>query len=369
MHLNIGIAHKDYGSHTLFDGLNIPDVSYQRALFLFPGKLLHYTGRYQTNLRSAVYFLPHKHFDLYHTFNSTVLNSRRPWVCSVESIFPRVFNNDWLRRILFRKAVAANCRALLALSHNARKHIEVMNQNEPALPTLLRKTQVLYPSIPDVYEAFKDRVQSEVNSLRLLFVGGEFFRKGGDIAVDAFISLKKEFPQLSLTVVSLLNESNYMQATPPGKAAHYQALMQHHGVHYLPFIPRDKIYDVFSKHDVLLLPTLDDSFGYTVIEAMMMGLVPIASKVRAIPEMISHQENGLLLDVPTNHLGKLIVSEHTQRILYHELRHALISLIENKDYCHRLKAQARTTYLERFSPRIYIPKLRQIYHDARRTKE
>ena len=59
-------------------------------------------------------------------------------------------------------------------------------------------------------------------------------------------------------------------------------------------IGQDKI-QLFSKAWALILPSYHEGFPYTVLEAMASALPVVATRVGAIPEMIQHGTEGLLL--------------------------------------------------------------------------
>jgi glycosyltransferase involved in cell wall biosynthesis len=55
----------------------------------------------------------------------------------------------------------------------------------------------------------------------------------------------------------------------------------------------------YRSIDVFVLPSINESFPNSIMEAMACGCAVIASNVGGIPELISDQENGLLFD-PAN---------------------------------------------------------------------
>ncbi len=52
-------------------------------------------------------------------------------------------------------------------------------------------------------------------------------------------------------------------------------------------LEREKLFEYLSASDVIVIPSLSEGFGYTTIEASMLGKKIIASNVGAIPEVIS----------------------------------------------------------------------------------
>jgi glycosyltransferase involved in cell wall biosynthesis len=54
--------------------------------------------------------------------------------------------------------------------------------------------------------------------------------------------------------------------------------------------------DFYRRLDVFILPSLDEGFGLVAVEAMAMGLPVIGTRVGGIPEILTHDRNGLLVE-------------------------------------------------------------------------
>jgi len=61
-------------------------------------------------------------------------------------------------------------------------------------------------------------------------------------------------------------------------------------------VPHDDMPALYSKIDMLLMPTLREGFGLVVAEAMASGLPVVATRCSAIPELVEHEKGGLLAD-------------------------------------------------------------------------
>ncbi len=57
----------------------------------------------------------------------------------------------------------------------------------------------------------------------------------------------------------------------------------------------DDVRPAVKDFDVLCLPSLQEPFGRSIIEAMALGTAVVATRVGGIPEIVSHDENGLLV--------------------------------------------------------------------------
>jgi glycosyltransferase involved in cell wall biosynthesis len=124
---------------------------------------------------------------------------------------------------------------------------------------------------------------------RLLFVGGDFERKGGPLLLDVFRSRFRRRCELHLV-------------TRDGVEAE-------DGVFVYPDLgPNDdRLRRLYQTCDALVLPTRADCFSLASIEAMAVGLPVITCAVGGIPEIIEHGASGWLLQPNDAHaLGAAI---------------------------------------------------------------
>jgi N-acetyl-alpha-D-glucosaminyl L-malate synthase BshA len=60
---------------------------------------------------------------------------------------------------------------------------------------------------------------------------------------------------------------------------------------------QDRVHEKLAMADVLLLPSETESFGLVALEGMACEVVPIATRVGGVPEVIDHGETGFLAEV------------------------------------------------------------------------
>lgn len=76
-------------------------------------------------------------------------------------------------------------------------------------------------------------------------------------------------------------------------------------------IPQDRVAALFSNHDVFLMPSRYEGFGYVLLEAMAAGCVPVASRIHGVTDfVIQDGRTGLLFPVGSTraaakHLARL----------------------------------------------------------------
>jgi len=114
--------------------------------------------------------------------------------------------------------------------------------------------------------------------LRLLFVGGDFERKGGAVLLEAFRAGLSDLAELDIVT-----------RQPP--AAPEPSIRVHTGL--TPNDPR--LRRLYEGADLFVMPTAGDASPFAVIEALACGLPVIATRVGALDEMVEDGVNGCLV--------------------------------------------------------------------------
>jgi glycosyltransferase involved in cell wall biosynthesis len=240
--------------------------------------------------------LPERDFDAIHALNSVPVLTRRPYVVTFEDHLPRVFDcpipqlNRWLRRELTR----SRCVALLAMSEYAMRQFRVRHRDTPELSQLEAKLELLRPAVPLRRQQPKQHVGDQ---LRLIFVGKDFYRKGGPALLRAHGELRKLGVPVQTTVVSELKwaHDDYVGPSSSAYVEAERALLAQEGVVHCGALPNADVLRLVDKADFLVLPTLHDTFGFVSLEALSTGTPVIASGTCAQPEIVEHGRCGFLL--------------------------------------------------------------------------
>lgn len=112
---------------------------------------------------------------------------------------------------------------------------------------------------------------------RLLFVGGDFERKGGPLMLDVFRRHLRDECELRIVTRSLVQAE-------PGVEVHTSLGPGDAGLR-----------ELYQTSDALVIPTMADCFSMSALEAMACGLPVIISAVGAIPEIVVDGETGMLI--------------------------------------------------------------------------
>lgn len=115
--------------------------------------------------------------------------------------------------------------------------------------------------------------------VRLLFVGGNFTRKGGDLLLRWARETQIKTPwELHLVTRDSVTET-------PGVIVHSQV------ANNSPELVR-----LYQQSDLFVLPTLADCYSLVAMEAMACGLPVIISRLGGIPEIVADGQTGFLLE-------------------------------------------------------------------------
>jgi N-acetyl-alpha-D-glucosaminyl L-malate synthase BshA len=88
---------------------------------------------------------------------------------------------------------------------------------------------------------------------------------------------------------------------------------------------QDRVHEKLAMADVLLLPSQLESFGLVALEAMACEVVPVATRVGGVPEVVDHGETGFLaevgdVDTMANYALELLTDEARLRAMGQEGR-------------------------------------------------
>ncbi len=173
---------------------------------------------------------------------------------------------------------------------------------------------------PPSREAVLGRKKSD--RCRLLFLGVEWERKGGDIAFETLLKLEE---------MGILAELIVCGCTPPKEFSHTRMKV-------IPFLnknderQRKELEQLFMLSDFLLLPTRNECFGIVFCEANAFGLPIITTDTGGVSEAVRDGENGFLLplDARGNAYAEVIARIYRDEQRYAELVRASRAAFEDR---------------------------------------
>jgi phosphatidylinositol alpha-1,6-mannosyltransferase len=113
--------------------------------------------------------------------------------------------------------------------------------------------------------------------------------KGVDTVIEALPAVVTRFPDVQYVVIGSGSdlERHRRLALKNGVAAR---------VHFLGSVDDATLRECYRACDVFVLPSDGEGFGIVYLEAMHYGKPVIAANSRAVPEVVKHDETGLLVD-------------------------------------------------------------------------
>ncbi|WAL62759.1 glycosyltransferase family 4 protein [Thermocoleostomius sinensis] len=178
----------------------------------------------------------------------------------------------------------------------------------------LRKGRLPFSFDLDIFEPSPDRQDQQI---RILFVGGDMYRKGGDVLLQWF--LEQNNPNLHLTLVTKTLAVDHPKVDIKtdinfGQSAHRQ---------------------LFKSHDIFVLPTKCDAYPIVLGEAACAGLAILTTKnALGAPEVIRNGVNGYISNSQT------------------ELLQQLSELVQNKPLIESMKRNSRQFMEQEFSSQL-----------------
>ncbi len=113
---------------------------------------------------------------------------------------------------------------------------------------------------------------------RLLFFGTEFHRKGGDLVLQAFEVLRRDFDWLELDIVA----GPAPDRVPTG-------ISWHSGISG-PTVAR-----LLAEASILLAPSRFETWGDVIVEAMAAGAVPVVADAAPMTEIVTDSKDGVVV--------------------------------------------------------------------------
>ena len=389
----IGYVSSQYPDKRCIIG-KVPDMNYLRIkrvndinflTFRFQYEILHNIFHKRVNWNWNIADLYRPFFppkcDIVHTFN-VCCDIGKEWCVTFESTFPRT--NNTIDRVwekdnedyqpdkitLYESEIATrkNCKGLIALSNNAFNIQKNMLKNFPEdiARRLNDKTSVLLP--PQKVLISKKELDSKFNNkngkIKMVFVGNDFFRKGGDQLVDVLEQLKSLHNyNFSLTVISTLSYGDYAsQSTYHDFEKYSKKLKKLPWITWYKNVPNDKVLNIMKKSHLGFLPTLADTFGYSVLEMQATGCPVVTTNIRELSE-INNVTCGWICKLPKDNISNeaLFYKKNCKAILRKELVTNLTEILTDPSKLY-IKAQEAIKRIEKeHNPQNYAKALKKIY--------
>lgn len=296
--------------------------------------------------RHTKLFVPLRGIELYHVYNSIVVN-RKPWVVEVEAHIPRYGNVDkdgCIYRYGIDRLRSPSCNKIIFVSERMRElhaHKLIARGVDPEKITVVYRAVERYAPLP-----------KSGGGPTILFVGNAFYRKGGVELLRAFERLGRR--DVRLKIVSSMQVDWEVYPSKEEVAFAHATIERDPRIELLSGLSHDAVVEEMRKADMYVSTTFADPFNNTVLEAMGCKLPIITSNVRSLPEMMQHEVNGYVVDVKAK----------SRDVVVEEIASRLETLIDNEALRGEMGSASWDIVREKFDIAVRNRCLSRIYGDA-----
>ncbi len=177
--------------------------------------------------------------------------------------------------------------------------------------------------------------KKEYGQLKLLFLGRLCREKGIGELLEILLELKKSYPNIHLFLGGIWEDRSLKE----------EAEKLEESVTWLGWVSGEEKKKYLCECDIFVLPSYFEGQSVAILEAMAYGCAIVASETGGIPQMISHEQTGILIK-PKN-TGAL--------------KQGLEKVLADAELCRRLGTNARRKVQNEFSIEDNMEKLLQIY--------
>ena len=239
------------------------------------------------------------HVDLFHFWNNIAIwPCGTPYITTFESSLPRAFPEGRLMEKGIGSLVSGQCRRLIALSESARILQRKFNADHGISDPVDGKTMVLLPPQEILVDENCERPLPKDGVIRVVFCGKDFFRKGGSEIVRALARVRKDFP-VEAYLIGDYHHVDYASSWEVDSVEEMERQFDENSswLHHYDKMPNCELLGLAKQCHIGLLPTRDDTFGYSVLEFQACGLPCITTDIRALPE-VNNEKIGWVVSVP-----------------------------------------------------------------------
>ena len=225
--------------------------------------------------------------------------------------------------------------------------LHVLEQTRSHFGLELPGAEVIANPVENVGPADRWKLQ-ECDRKRIAFIGRFDRHKGGDLMIDAFAQIQRQFPDARLDFVGpdrgCLDESEHLWNIEPYLLEKLGASARQK-VHYHGFQPGAKAAELRKRALVTVAPSRYETFGIAAAEAMMAGCPLVVSRTGALTELVQDECNGLVAAAgdPADIALKVL------------------SLLKNPVRAAQLGEQAARDAAERYAPPVVARQMLEFY--------
>ena len=211
----------------------------------------------------------------------------------------------------------------------------VLAHTRQLLPEITPRSSVIYNSC--TAPAF-DPQPISFDPPRLLCLGRLVAGKGFDLALAAFAKILHRFPSARLVIGGDGPELEKLQQQAI-------ALGLVDSVEFAGRIPPEKVSHFIDAATLVLIPSRLEGFGLVALEAALMGRPVVAARVGGLPEVVAHEQTGLLVE-----------GNQTRGVAQ-----AIVRLLEHPELATQMGQAARARARQKFNWNRYVDAYDALY--------
>ena len=224
---------------------------------------------------------------------------------------------------------------------------ELYNDAVKYIPIDKSKIKLVYHGVPVVEntENCKSYLQEsglDENKFRLVIFGRIEKGKGQHLVVEAVKRIRDTGINIQLAIIGHIMDQEYFNSLQ----SNIKSYSLEENVLYLGF--HNNPTSIMACFNAVILATKCETFGLVLPEAMRAGVTVIGSNCGGVPEIIKHEETGLLFK--TENVDDLVVQ--------------LLKIVGDESYCYKLAKAGQKDADERFSEEKHFEKLIELFESS-----
>ncbi|WP_168394280.1 glycosyltransferase [Erwinia amylovora] len=316
-----------------------------------------------------------------HLFNE-VARTNRKWVSTFETEIPRVLPVKGMAKLAnpelhsqLKLAAAAQCIGVIAISEATRNiQLKLLHSFPAEKQVISAKLHVLHPPQSLLHEEVRHHCEPKVT---FTFIGSDFYRKGGAEVVLAFSELADEgVIDVNTVQVNVIGDLTRRHNIAHGRFqddepfyTRIETLLGELPVFkQVNSLPNTQFLQLLKETQVGLLPTWQDTYGFSVLEMQASGCPVITTNVRALPE-INPEQAGWLIACPLNDRFELTVSSEQEKnqlrkLIVTKLKEQVTAILQDRSMLHARSAGSLARIRLEHDPAAFRARLNEIYQSA-----
>ena len=315
--------------------------------------------------------------DLIHAWNQTC-KTDKPWIVSLETKLPHCVDAEYgaltkaYTRYTSRRDLELirkeNCRKIICFCQNTYNELEtsIKSIDKSAWDEVKNKTTVLIPPQRRLIGEQEIEEKFRGDDWRLVFIGGDFWIKGGVELILALKELRKKH-DFTLTLVSTMEIYHQMVHNPYYSADEIQTMRDmvrnEPWIQYHSKLDNRSVLKIMKRSHIGLFPSYGDTFGYVTLEMQASGCPVITTDINALPE-INNNEVGWICNITGTEPFEGVKAPRVRAILQKQIADALDEALSNRDLVIGKAVKAANRVEREFSEDEFSSKMYEIYSGA-----